>query len=548
MTQLPTGGGKTEIAGALLKDFLVDGRKAVWLTHRQELAEQSADRLKDHWLIPAMPLTEAWPRGKPAPYMPNGVAVLKSLTVGRRNRGELKIWEDYGPDDLLVVDEVHHAPARGWERAIEQWPGRVWGLTATPWRLSQREGFDHLFHTLVTGPQTSEMQDDGYLAHSRVYVPSAENRIIGKEMRQGEYTPKGIERANDRVIMTTMAVDFWQNKAAGRQTVAYAVSKGHADNLVQAFTAQGISAAKILSDTSQNDRERAISDFKDGKLTVLMNVAVATEGFDLPDASCVMITRPTKSLALYLQMVGRGLRPKDDGGDCLILDLAGNADEHGMPEAEREWSLAARGNPVAGEPPVSHCPECYFTMHPARHKCPECSADLGKDCRQCGTFRPWSRWTINCPILEHPTVCDRCDPNYHGGGKYDPKRSSGSYAQDAEECGKQGDLEGALANWSFAILAARTESIPGHLAFWYVSRADLHAEMGNVGLAEADFAEAESICEVGGTLTSVASKFMYQRRAEMYEALGRLGDAELDRRKAQEVNDNLTAGSSSSQD
>ena len=158
------------------------------------------------------------------------------------------------------------------------------------------------------------MQDDGYLARSRVYVPSAENRIIGKEIRQGEYTPTGIERANDRVIMTTMAVDFWQNKAAGRQTVAYAVSKGHADNLVKAFTDRGISAVAILSDTSQDKREKAIADFKNGNLTTLVNVAVATEGFDLPDASCVMMTRPTKSLALYLQMVGRGLRRKDDGG------------------------------------------------------------------------------------------------------------------------------------------------------------------------------------------------------------------------------------------
>ena len=78
-------------------------------------------------------------------------------------------------------------------------------------------------------------------------------------------------------------------------------------------------------------------------------MAVATEGFDLPDASCIVIARPTKSLSLYLQMVGRGLRPKKDGGDCLILDLAGNAFEHGLPEDTREWSLAARGESEAEE-------------------------------------------------------------------------------------------------------------------------------------------------------------------------------------------------------
>ena len=162
-------------------------------------------------------------------------------------------------------------------------------------------------------------------------------------------------------------------------------------------------------------------------------------------------------------------------------------------------------------------------------------------------------------------MCDRCDPNYHGGGKYDPKRSSGSYAQDAEECGKQGDLEGALANWSFAILAARTESIPGNLALRYVDRANLHAEMGNIVLAEADFSEAESCAhehrnsktwydeyvdrDDSNTFVKIAPLLVvYQRRAEMYEELGRHEEAELDWQKYKELSDMGTIHSNSAQD
>lgn len=522
MTQLPTGGGKTEIAGTLLKGFLDDERKAVWLTHRQELAEQTEDRLSDHWSINARHATERWPQDRPAPGWRNRVAIFKAQTVSRRNKESETVWDNYGRDDLLIIDEAHHAPASGWERAIKQWPGRVWGLTATPWRLKSDEGFSLLFHNLVTGPQTAEMQVDGHLAHSRVFTPSEGNLIVGKEIRQGEYTEGGILQANDRVIMTTLAVEFWQNLALGRQTIAYAISQGHAHNLVKEFRDKGIAADLILSTskTPQSERERVKRDFETGQITVLVNVAVVTEGFDLPDASCVMITRPTKSLALYLQMVGRGLRRKDDGGDCLILDLAGNADEHGLPDNEREWSLAARGNPVAGEPPVSHCPECYFTTHPRHQKCPECGADLGKYCRQCGTFRPWSRWTINCSVDEHPIACDRCDPNYHSGGRYDPKQSSLFYAQRADERGNKGDFEGALMNWSFAIHAAKTENIPGQLAAWHTYRATVHAEIGNTDLAEADFLEAENIIEGGGLFTETALDFMRRERTKMYEELG----------------------------
>ena len=580
MTQLPTGGGKTEIAGVLLKGFLVDGRKAVWLTHREELANQTESRLKQNWTISAMHATDAWRRGRPAPYIPNGVAILKSQTVGRRNNGSLKIWEAYDREDLLVVDEVHHAPAPGWERAIEQWPGRVWGLTATPWRLSLREGFDHLFCNLVSGPQTSEMQADGYLAASRVFAPTPNDRIGGGEVGQsGDFTEGGIERANDQFVMTTLAVNFWRNLADGRQTVAYAVSKGHAANLVRAFTDRGIVAAAILSDTPQDDRERAIADFRNGKLTVLVNVAVATEGFDLPDASCVMITRPTKSLALYLQMVGRGLRPKDDGGDCLILDLAGNAEEHGLPEDYREWSLAARGNPTVGDPPVRYCHECNFMAHPAHHKCPQCDADLGKPCLRCGKFRPWSRWATenDCPI-PHELVCDRCHDDVHsaiGVERYDGEQNWQSYEDRAYELREEGDLEAALSNLYLAIhLAKRDRTLlvsPGWVLLLYIDRARMHFEMGNVELAEGDFDIVENLFDLdrnydtdddfsrhfrrrlGRTPTfyshvSYALRDMHEERGEMYEKLGCSEKAERDRQKAKELNYKIAARSNSDQD
>ena len=158
MLQLPTGGGKTHIAGALLKRWLHSGRKAAWLTHRTELADQTCRMLTDSGVSASRP---QWPPGNDAPSIPNGVVILMAQTVGRRTNS-MEIWGSYRSADLLVIDEAHHATADGWERAIRQWPGRVIGLTATPWRLSKTEGFDHLFGELICGPLISKLQSSGW--------------------------------------------------------------------------------------------------------------------------------------------------------------------------------------------------------------------------------------------------------------------------------------------------------------------------------------------------------------------------------------------------
>ena len=413
MLQLPTGGGKTHIAGALLRRWLHNGRKAVWLTHRVELAEQTRRMLTEAG-ISAVNLT--WPPGEDASSISNGVVILMAQTVGRRT-GRMQIWGEYNSGDLLVIDEAHHATAQGWERAIAQWPGRVIGLTATPWRLSQNEGFDHLFQELLCGPQVGELQADGWLCQTRVLMPRPEEAIrAGVINALGEYSEAGIEQANrDRPdVMTAGALRYWLLHANERQTIIYAVSQDHAHNLAALFDGAGIPANVMLSDTLSQERAETIESFGNGTLRVLVNVAVATEGFDLPDASCVVITRPTKSLALYLQMVGRGMRPKANGEECVILDLAGNAEIHGLPEDNRQWTLAPRVNDVGGKGPVVRCEKCDAVSPAASHVCVFCQYSFGKDCLRCGTWRAWVRWQYeNHCGSQHDFVCDLCHYDAH---------------------------------------------------------------------------------------------------------------------------------------
>lgn len=414
LMQLPTGGGKTRIAAALLYWWLGNGRKAVWLTHRTELSNQTCGVLNKSG-VPAVNTLE-WYVDDPAPTWQSGVVILMAQTVSRRNRFNV-VWRRYNPQDLLIIDEAHHATAAGWARAIRQWPGPVVGLTATPWRLSKTEGFDHLFNTLILGPQIADLQYQGHLANAKVLMPEPDDLILGGEITAtGDYSEAGIVGANQgREIWTAGVLRFWQRYAQDRQTIVYAVSVAHAENLIAVFNEANIPAAALLGDTPLPEREQSIRRFSDNRLKVLVNVAVATEGFDLPDAACVVLTRPTMSLALYLQMVGRGLRPKSDGGNCLILDLAGNVERHGFPEDNRKWSLAPRGQQDGlGSKPVVRCPECAGVSPAASHHCRECGHPFGKDCGRCGKWRAWQTWSAETLCGdEHDLVCNRCHIDAH---------------------------------------------------------------------------------------------------------------------------------------
>ena len=250
--------------------------------------------------------------------------------------------------------------------------------------------------------------------------PDSDGIIIGGRLNsKGEFIEGEIELANQGRpgVMTAGALEFWQNRAQGRQTIVYAISKGHAENMAGVFNKAGFPAGVILTETRAELRDWYIRQFREGKLKVLVNVAVATEGFDLPDASCVVLARPTMSLALYLQMVGRGLRPKSDGGNCLILDLAGNVERHGFPNDEHPWSLEPRGQQgEGGPPPVVRCPDCEGVSPASSHNCQnqDCGNSFGKDCQRCEKWRAWKWWSTETYCGDdHDQVCNWCHPDAH---------------------------------------------------------------------------------------------------------------------------------------
>jgi superfamily II DNA or RNA helicase len=357
---LPTGGGKTIIFTAIAQASAARGRRVLILVHRRELLRQASDKLRwaglDHGLIAA---------GIEPSEAPVQVASVQ--TIARRLSGI-----DWQPD-LIIIDEAHHATAGQWDRILQHWPSAYrLGVTATPCRLDGR-GLRSAFDHLVLGPSVAELIDTGYLSHSRIYAPPLVADLSGIRTRAGDYANDQAAAAMDRPTVTGDAIAHYQRLAAGQQAIAFCCNIAHAESVCAAFLAAGITASLLLGTTI--NRDQVVADFGAGLVQILVTVDVVSEGFDVPAASVAILLRPTKSLGLYLQQVGRVLRPAPGKQAALILDHVGNVTRHGFPDDHRDWTLDDGIRRTAGTaaPSVRTCPECYAAFKPAP-VCPCCGA------------------------------------------------------------------------------------------------------------------------------------------------------------------------------
>jgi DNA repair protein RadD len=357
---LPTGGGKTCVFAAIAKQAADRGRRVLILVHRRELIKQASSKLQ--WIGVHHGLIAAGIEPSEAP-----VQVASVQTIARRLS---RI--DWQPD-LIIIDEAHHATAGQWERTLQHWPSAYrLGVTATPCRLDGR-GLRSAFDHLVLGPSVAELIDAGFLSHSRIYAPPVVADLSGIRTRAGDYANDQVAAAMDRPTVTGDAIAHYQRLAAGQQAIAFCCNVAHAESVCAAFQAAGIAAQLLLGNTV--DRDQVVQQFGAGAIQVLVTVDVVSEGFDVPAASVAILLRPTKSLGLYLQQVGRVLRPALGKQAALILDHVGNVTRHGFPDDHRDWTLDEGIRRTAGTaaPSVRTCPECYAAFKP-QPQCPVCGA------------------------------------------------------------------------------------------------------------------------------------------------------------------------------
>jgi len=358
---LPTGAGKTVVFAQIARSAAERGNRVLILVHRRELVRQASDKLAtaevNHGIIASGIRTTL-----------SNVQVASVQTLVRRL--DLCKWSP----GLIIIDEAHHASSNTWQKILNHWPQALrLGVTATPVRTTGR-GLADVFDHLTLGPSVADLIDADFLSHSRIYAPPQVADLSGIRTRAGDYANDQAAAAMDRPTVTGDAIAHYQRLAAGQQAIVFCCNVKHAVSVCDSFKTAGIAAALLLGTTE--NRDQVVADFAFHRIKLLITVDVVSEGFDVPAASCAILLRPTKSLGLYLQQVGRVLRPAAGKSHAIILDHVGNVTRHGFPDDHRHWSLENGVRTLSGQaaPSVRTCPECYAAFKP-QPICPACGAN-----------------------------------------------------------------------------------------------------------------------------------------------------------------------------
>lgn len=367
---LPTGGGKTATFSYIAEQAAARGNRVLILVHRAELVDQSSRTLHEigleHGVIAAGYRQD----------LSRGCQVASVQTLARR-------LHTVPPDffNLLIVDEAHHAVAGQWAKILAHCTSaHVLGVTATPERLDGR-GLGDQFSAMVQGPDAAWLTEQGHLAPARIFAPPG---LDLSGIRRGLDTKAGRAEAEDRCNQRSAmgdAVSHYRRTIAPEHNgtaIAFCCSVAHADAMAEAFRAQGIAAARLDGNIDRYARRRMLADLGAGVLKVVTSCDIISEGTDVPSVTGAILYRPTDSLGLYLQQVGRVLRPSPGKVAAIINDHVGNTGRHGLPTDPREWSLEGRPKRRAGAtaPAIRICPACFAAASSAASVCPDCGHQL----------------------------------------------------------------------------------------------------------------------------------------------------------------------------
>jgi DNA repair protein RadD len=414
LLQAGTGSGKTVMAGQIIERTVFKGKRAMFLVHRRQLVYQAARKFERMGIgVGIIMAGEESDR-----HQPVQVGSIQTLEARYLRKPEADVPVPAQADlfthpdsaapvraipqaDIIVYDECHIG-LEGQARLKEAYPNTiVLGLTATPVRSDGR-GLGLLYNEMVCAPTIAELTDMGFLVPVKYFAPHNPD-LTGIKITAGDYNERQLSQRMDTDKLVGDIVENWKRIAEGRRTIVFATSVAHSLHVVESFKAVGIEAAHIDAETPQERRDEIFADLKSGRITILSNYMVLSEGFDEPSIACCILARPTKSVALYLQMAGRILRPvcldcqretvwnaatcvhcnsANVKRDSILVDHSGSVFEHGYITEFVEWALDPNGKiqdrqkkAKKKKRKATTCEKCTFVFDRGR-RCPRCGWEI----------------------------------------------------------------------------------------------------------------------------------------------------------------------------
>ena len=356
IVQQPPRTGKTVIMADIARRATAKGNRVLFVVHRKEIVDQVVTTFRDDDVD--MSLAK--------------IGMVQTIT--RR-------IERLETPSIIFVDEAHHALSKTYRRILDAFPDALKLLfTATPIRLSG-EGFTEIADDLIIGKSIQWLIDNHFLAPLDYYAPNQLNNEDLKVKRNGEFDEKSIEQAFKPKVYGN-AVATFKRLSLDKQAIAYTYNVASAERLANQFNADGITAKAVSGHTPKDERDQIISAYRNGKIQVITNAELFTEGLDLPNVDTVIMLRPTQSLSLYLQFSMRSVNPRE-GKRALIIDHVGNIDRFGPPTANREWTLEGQKKKSRQQSgptlAITTCEQCFavFERKNLTH-CPYCGTELAK--------------------------------------------------------------------------------------------------------------------------------------------------------------------------
>lgn len=349
----PAGSGKSVIIAEISRLAINKGGHVMFMVHRKELVEQ----IKETFIKDEIDLSHT-----------------TIMTVGRiKNRlGKLK------KPTLIITDETHHSLAKTYRTIYEYYHDvpRI-GFSATPWRLSGK-GLKDVYEDMVVGPQVQWLIDHHYLAPFKMYGFQCDTSDL-KRSSTGDFTKQSMDEMAKKTIHGDI-VNNWKKLANGKKTIIYCHAIWFSKQVAEWFNQAGIPAEHADSKTPAKERDAIMEKFRQGKIKILCNVDLVSEGFNVPDCSCVIMLRPTESLVLYIQQSMRSMRYVK-GKEAVIIDQVENYKRFGLPNADRQWSLEDREKKgkkkqESDAPAIRTCDECFAVIPSESKVCPVCGAEI----------------------------------------------------------------------------------------------------------------------------------------------------------------------------